>query len=223
MTAILVVLTIVVFLSVDVWRTRVRRRVAAQSARAMAPLFDVNGFALPSGLFLGPGHTWARLEPDGSVVIGIDELANQLLGPADRVQLAAKGTELSHGDAALVAHRREKNLAFAAPVQGSVTEVNLEALQHPARVYESPYENGWLLRLQPRNLAKELARLRIGRDAHDWLHYEVKRVGDFVTRYAPDMAVGASMADGGVPVAHVLEHLDAENWARFEQEFLLNA
>lgn len=223
MTAVLVVLTIMLFLGIDLWRNRAHRRASMRASDALRPILDVDGFALPQGLFVGPGHTWARLEGDGSIVMGIDELANALLGPADRLRVAARGTELSKHDAAFVAHRGDRSLAFAAPIDGRVTEVNLDALKSPSRVHDAPYGAGWLLRLQPSRLARDLPRLRIGDDARDWLRHEVKRVGDFVAHQAPDLAVGVSMADGGVPVAHVLDHLDAAAWERFEQEFLLGA
>jgi len=223
MTAILVVLTITLFLAIDLWRTRAQRHAAAEATNGLAPAFDADGFVLPQGLFLGSGHTWARLESDGSIVVGVDELASRLFGRADRLQVAAKGTQLTRHDAALVAHRGGKNLAFAAPVEGRVTAVNLETLQHPGRVFDKPYDDGWLLRLQPRRLAHELARLRVGDDAHEWLRHEVKRVGDFVSRHVPDQAIGASMADGGVPVCNMLDRLDASGWEQFEQEFLLGS
>ena len=108
MTAILVVVTIILFLSIDLWRTRAQRHAAVEATKTLRPAFDLDGFSLPQGLFLGPTHTWARLESDGSIVMGIDELASALLGPADRVEVAAQGTQLSHQDAALVAHRGGK-------------------------------------------------------------------------------------------------------------------
>lgn len=220
MTAILVVFTMLLFLGIDLWRTRAQRDSVTQAADALRPTFDVDGFTLPHGLFLGPGHTWARLESDGTVVVGMDELASALLGTADRVQVAAKGAHLSDRDAAFVAHRGGKNLAFAAPVPGRVAAVNVDALRRPELVHEAPYTKGWLLRLQPRRLSRDLSRLRIGEEARDWLRHEVKRVGDFMSRHVPDVAVGASMADGGVPVSTVLDRLDAEGWERFEHEFL---
>src|SRR5574338_1293731 len=55
----------------------------AEPRPASAPRPAVAGwFQVPAGVFLHPGHTWARLEPDGLVAVGADDFAHRLIGPA---------------------------------------------------------------------------------------------------------------------------------------------
>ena len=217
MTAILVAATILLFLSIDLLRAR-RRRATAPAAAPIA--IRPQEFELPEGLFVGPGHTWARLEPDGSVLVGLDDFATRILGRIDRLEVAAAGAKVGHEDAAVVLHQNGKSVAFASPLEGMVMAVHTEALQRPVRVQGEPYGAGWLLRLWPRQLAAQLRELRLGAEARTWLQSELERFGEFLGRQIPADAVGATGRDGGVPIAGVLEQLNATTWEQFEAEFL---
>ena len=217
MTAILVAATILLFLSVDLVRAR-RRRATAPAAAPIA--VRPQEFEVPEGLFVGPGHTWARLEPDGSVLVGLDDFATRILGRIDRLEVAAAGSEVGHEDAAVVLHQNGKSVGFASPLEGTVTAVHTEALQRPARVHLEPYGVGWLLRLQPRQLAAQLRELRLGAEARSWMQGELERFGEFLGRQMPADAVGATAQDGGLPISGVLEQLNGATWERFEAEFL---
>ena len=219
MTAILVFCTIALFLIVDSVRTRKRGAVVAPFVPLR--LEPVGGdFPVPAGIFVGAGHTWASLETDGSIRVGVDDFATRLLGRLDRLEIAAEGAELAHEDAAFVLHQGTKSVAFASPLTGTVTDVNTALLQEPERLRDAPYDAGWLLRIRPHHLAHELRRLRIGEEAQGWLRHEAARLGDFLARTLPSAPVGATLQDGGLAVSGVMETLDATAWERFESEFL---
>ena len=219
MTAVMVACTIVLFLVVDYLRSRSHKAALPQRARVPIPALQ-NDFAVPEGLFIGAGHAWARLEPDGSVRIGLDDFASRLMGRLDKMELAAEGAKIERDDAAFVLHQGGKNVAFPSPLEGTVTAVNTELLHHPENLKNEPYEAGWLLRLRPSHLAQELRQLRIGDEARGWMHAEVARFAEFLGRQMPADAVGATAQDGGLPVSGVMEHLNGNAWERFEEEFL---
>jgi glycine cleavage system H protein len=219
MTAILVVLTITAFLTFDWVRSRrreVRSPVPASQFDAIAP----EVFTRSEGLFYGPGHTWARLETDGSVRVGIDDFARRLLGKVDRIEAAPAGTALARRDAAFVLHQGGKSVGFAPPIEGRVTAVNAAVLDDPQGVRRDPYGSGWLMTLQPARLAANLRSLRVGEDAARWMREEVVRLRDFLALHVPADPVGATLPDGGEPTDGLLEHFDAPVWERFESEFL---
>ena len=68
------------------------------AARARAPR-PAGWFQLPAGVHLHPGHTWARVEPDGLVTVGLDDFATKLVGPAE-VELPALGAHVPQAEAA---------------------------------------------------------------------------------------------------------------------------
>lgn len=219
MTAVLVFCTIVLFLIVDYLRTRSQHAVAPRHAHVPVSALS-HDFVVPEGLFVGAGHTWARLDADGSIRVGVDDFASRLLGRLDRLEVASEGAALARDDAAVVLHQGSKSVALASPIEGTVTAVNTDVLQHPEQLRTEPYERGWLLRIRPRHLASELRELRIGDEARDWLRQEVARFADFLGRQLPADAVGATLQDGGLPASGVLEQLDRTAWESFEEEFL---
>ena len=48
-----------------------------------------------------------------------------------------------------------------APLSGSILEVNAELVSDPALAVRDPYGEGWLLKLDPRNLEEELKGLEL--------------------------------------------------------------
>lgn len=220
MTAILVVLTIAVFLTFDWVRSRQQLARVRVAKPTLADAIGPESFARSEGLFYGPGHTWARLETDGSVRVGIDDFARRLLGRLDKIEVAPAGVSLVHQDAAFIVHQGAKSMGFAAPVEGIVTAVNQAALQDPEGVRRDPYESGWLMTLRPKRLASNLRSLRVGDEAARWMREEVARLRDFLAVQIPADALGATLHDGGEPTDGLLQHLDAPAWERFESEFL---
>lgn len=219
MTALMVGCTIVLLLVVDYLRTRWRPSEESVGGQVSVPKLE-NDFTVPAGLFVGPGHTWASVEPDGSVRVGLDRFASRLLGRPDQLQLAAEGTKLERDDAALVLWQSGKSVAFPSPLEGVVTAVNTELLRHPENLAREPYEDGWLLRLRPAHLAQEVRRLRLGAEAQGWMRGEVARFKDFLSLQMRWDTSCATAPDGGLPVSHVMEHLNGRAWEHFEEEFL---
>lgn len=220
MTAILVALTIAAFIAVDYARSRKRAVRVAAVRRSLGDSWSPEAFDRAEGVFYGPGHTWARLEANGTVRVGIDDFAQKLMGRVDRIEAAPAGAALGRADAAFVVHQGGKSAAFAPPVEGVVTSVNERVLRDPAALKSDPYGSGWLMQLEPRRLAQSLRDLRVGDEARAWLREEVGRLRDFAASQMPADAVGATAQDGGVPVAGLLEQLDEKTWERFESEFL---
>jgi len=93
-------------------------------------------------------HEWARLE-GGRVRVGITQYAVDQLGDVTLVDLPQPGTKLRAG-----AHFGDIESVMAvselfAPLSGNVSEINGELERTPERVNESPYEQGWMLVIEP--------------------------------------------------------------------------
>lgn len=220
MTAILVILTLAAFLGADYLVSR-RRQPRGATMPALPELrLAPELFRQQGGLFYGNGHTWARLEADGSMRVGIDDFTRALLGGVDRIETAPAGAALGRRDAAFVLHRGDKSLGFALPVEGRITAVNAGVQAKPESLGEG--EGAWLVSVEPRRLARDLRRLRVAEDARAWLREETARLRGFLAAQMPPDAVGATLHDGGVPVEGVLAQLDAAAWEKFEAEFLVS-
>jgi len=102
----------------------------------------------PAELKYASSHEWARLEEDGTVVVGISDHAQNALGDVVFVELPEVGAELAAGDEAGVVESVKAASDIYAPVGGEVVAVN-EALEDaPETVNSDPYVDGWFFKLK---------------------------------------------------------------------------
>jgi glycine cleavage system H protein len=104
---------------------------------------------LPSELRYASSHEWARLEDDGTVVVGITDHAQQQLGDVVYVELPDVGQLLSAGDEAGVVESVKAASDVYAPIAGEVIQVNERLDDEPETVNSEPYEDGWFYILKP--------------------------------------------------------------------------
>jgi len=227
MVALLVVLTILVFLTLDyfVQRSAHQERLPARSAADPAPALAVNGprlfpDTLPAGTWLDPSHTWARPVADGSLLIGTDLLPGLLLGEVGDVELAGAGARVRRGDPIAVVGRGERTLTLRSPVDGRVAERNLELATDPTRLASEPFGSGWLLRVEPSEPAG-LSMLLRGEVASLWARREVARLREMLQPAMTPVLVGATLPDGGEPLAGIAQRLDVNAWEGIERAFFL--
>ena len=135
-----------------------------------------NEFCVPGGAFVAPGHTWARIEPEGQVRIGLDDFGRKAIGAMGLVELPETGHVVAQGDTLFSFKRGSETLTFKAPVSGMVVESNQGLTAEPSRVVDSPYREGWVCRIQPSNLMPELAELLIGQPVVAWYGEELIRL-----------------------------------------------
>jgi glycine cleavage system H protein len=107
---------------------------------------------LPVELKYALSHEWARLDSDGTVVIGITDHAQAALGDVVYVELPEVGAEVDVGTEIAVIESVKAASDIYSPVTGEVTEVNLELEEEPETVNHSPYVDGWLFRIKASNL-----------------------------------------------------------------------
>lgn len=97
----------------------------------------------PKDLKYAESHEWLR--SDGTV--GISDHAQDQLGDVVYVELPEVGQEVTAGDAVAVVESVKTASDIYAPASGTVTAINEELENTPELVNESPYENGWLFKL----------------------------------------------------------------------------
>lgn len=106
---------------------------------------------IPSELKYTKSHEWVRDEDDGSVTVGITDHAQELLGDLVFVELPETGTEMQAEDAACVVESVKAASDVYMPVTGEVIEVNDVLTDAPETINDSPYDDGWLIRVKLSN------------------------------------------------------------------------
>ena len=113
----------------------------------------------PADLRYTASHEWVRLQSDGTLTIGITDLAQDSLGELVYVDLPALGKNVAAGDSCAVVESTKAASDVYAPVAGEVIATNEALSGAPQTVNESPYETGWLFRLKPAAAGAEQALL----------------------------------------------------------------
>ena len=109
---------------------------------------------VPDNLKYTSDHEWLRLEDDGSVVIGITDHAQEALGELVYVEIPDAGASYGRGDACVVVESVKAASDVYAPVSGDCTDANSALADEPELVNQSPYQDGWLIRLTPTDPAE---------------------------------------------------------------------
>ncbi|KFF50032.1 glycine cleavage system protein H [Gammaproteobacteria bacterium MFB021] len=103
---------------------------------------------IPNNLLYTDSHEWVLDNGDGSVTVGITDHAQEALGDVVFVELPEPGKSLDAGDEFGVIESVKAASDLYAPLAGEILEVN-EALEDaPETVNDSPYSDGWILKLK---------------------------------------------------------------------------
>ncbi|MCB1665124.1 MAG: glycine cleavage system protein GcvH [Pseudomonadales bacterium] len=110
--------------------------------------------SFPEDLKYAASHEWVRVEADGSVVMGITDHAQELLGDIVFIELPEEGAEVTAKAEMSVVESVKAASDIYAPISGTVIAVNKTLLDAPETVNSSPYGDGWFCRIQPANAAE---------------------------------------------------------------------
>ena len=179
---------------------------------------SIEGFKIPQGVYLHPGHMWAAMTGDGQVRIGLNDFAARMLGPMDRIDLPLLGKPLKQDQEGITMHRQGMHAGLLAPVSGVVTAFNPEVGNHPESLADDPYGDGWMVMVQPTHLREELSRLKMGEDeVSAFIADEIDSL-----HQALEPHLGPLAADGGQLSDDILKHLPRLAWESVTRKILKN-
>ncbi|HEY1393411.1 MAG TPA: glycine cleavage system protein H [Methylibium sp.] len=117
---------------------------------------NIAGFEFPEELhYLVPHDTWARLDADGLVRVGITSLGVHMAGELYMCRPQPMGREVEAGRSIAVVELAKSIVSVKSPLSGTVAEVNAALEDHPELVYRDCYRGGWLARLRPADWARD--------------------------------------------------------------------
>ncbi len=108
---------------------------------------------IPADLKYAKSHEWLKVAADGTALVGITDYAQNSLGDITFVQLPKVGATLKAGETFGVVESVKAASDIYAPVAGAVLEVNKSLDANPEKVNQSPYSDGWMLKLKLANAA----------------------------------------------------------------------
>ncbi len=107
-------------------------------------------------------HAWARPEQDGTVTIGITDVAQRLAKGIINATPKDVGRTVQKGKSAGTLESGKWVGPVTSPITGEIVEVNEAARARPSLINEDPYGQGWFVRVKPADWAGESAALLTG-------------------------------------------------------------
>jgi len=115
-------------------------------------------FEFPEGFYFSADHLWARKE-DGTVRVGVTDMAQQAAGSILFVRIMPKGRQVESGKPLGTMETGKWVGPLKSPLSGGIVETNEALKAQPKLLNEDPYGKGWLALLQPSKLDDELKNL----------------------------------------------------------------
>jgi glycine cleavage system H protein len=108
-----------------------------------------------------PDHSWVRFNDDGTVTIGITDVAENMAGPVLHVYPRKQGPRKKGQSLATIESDKWVG-PLKSPLTGEIVEVNPALARDAGIVNRSPYQDGWIVRMKPTNLEEERKELLTG-------------------------------------------------------------
>jgi len=135
----------------------------------------IEGFNMPDELYYHSEHSWARLEEEGKVRVGMTDFFQQQAGNVAYVDLPDEGDVVGQGEVCGKIQTRKWIGKLVAPVGGEIVEVNEKVNDDNTLINKDPYGKGWILVIEASNLEKDLDNLIHGDKVAEWIRSEIKR------------------------------------------------
>ena len=129
----------------------------------MADREEIRGCVIRKELFYRvDDHTWVKVNDDGTVSIGMTDVAQSMAGPLLHAKAKGVGTKREKGKPLATVESAKWVGPVKSPVSGEIVEVNSKVAQRATIINQSPYNEGWIVRMKPANLQDDLAEMLSG-------------------------------------------------------------
>lgn len=96
------------------------------------------------------GYEWLQIDND-TVTIGISEEGINELSEVSSVNLPAENEEVNPDEICGEIDTEEGPMNLYCPVEGKVVEINAAVVDNPDLIFEDPYGDGWLFKVEANN------------------------------------------------------------------------
>jgi glycine cleavage system H protein len=141
------------------------------------------GFEFRPDLYYSKDHIWVKVEADGNVRVGFDDIIAKGSHEIFMMKLLPNGTVAKAKGKIGIIESRKYTGPIVSPVGGTVVDVNPEIKRGgPTVIIDTPYEV-WLSVLKPSSLNEDLKNLMTGDAALEWFKKEAEPLKDEMEHY----------------------------------------
>ncbi len=94
-------------------------------------------------------HEW--VEKNDLFIVGITDFAQDQLGDVVSIELPEIGSIFKQNDAMAIIDSVKASSDIYCPIDGEIVEVNEKLLEHPELINQSPYDEGWIVKMKVSN------------------------------------------------------------------------
>ena len=181
-------------------------------------LFKSSEFSIPGGVFIAETHTWAMVEHEGTVKVGMDDFANKLIGKIDDIDFPNLGMQVQKGQALFSVKQGNRKIPFNSPITGRVTKINNRLKEEPEELEMSSYHSNWICILDADNLDTELSNLKIGNSAVAFFQDDLEKMKELMKNMVKREKDGTEI-DSDELYLGAMENLEDNNYDKIVNEF----
>lgn len=202
------------------WLFRSSQTEEPVSPKPVKTMFNEDNIVTPRGVLYDKTHTWAFMEKDGMVKIGMDSFLQHLAGQAVRIISRPAGEKVAKGDHIITLVSNGKKMELRSPISGTISACNPEITN--GKLSENLTEN-WVCSIEPANWKRDSQFMIMYEQYRQWLKDEFARLRDFLasamSAHAQQYAQ-VTLQDGGEFMEGLLTELGPEVWEDFQFGFL---
>jgi glycine cleavage system H protein len=101
---------------------------------------------IPSDLLYTKDHEWIKIE-NGIATVGITDYAQGELGDIIFIELPEIGDSVQAEDSIGTIEAVKTVADIYSPMNGEISEVNINLEDNPDRINTDPYDSGWIIKL----------------------------------------------------------------------------
>lgn len=225
-TMLLIIVAIIVTgLIVDAIVRYLRRKKASVQNTSFVSQsgLNENSLIVPAGLYFDKTHTWAFMEQNGIVKVGIDDFLQHITGTLTRIKMKNQGKKVKKGEQILSIVQNGKQLNLYAPISGIIIEQNKTLDTNSSIINSSPYTDGWIYKIEPTNWLRENQLLFMADKQKQYIKNEFSRLKDFLAvtlKADTEKYAQIILQDGGELRDGILSNLGPEVWEDFQTNFI---
>jgi glycine cleavage system H protein len=135
---------------------------------------EIQGYHMPEDLYYEENHYWIRIDGD-TLVMGMDDFAQQMAGEIVYVQLPFEGKKLTAGKKFAKVESGKWVGKIFAPVNGELLESNEELEMDPTIINKDCYGEGWIYKIKPNDIRDVGNLIHGNEEVEKWLLADIEK------------------------------------------------
>ncbi|UCE37325.1 MAG: glycine cleavage system protein GcvH [Thermoplasmata archaeon] len=133
----------------------------------------IDEYEMPDDLYYHVEHTYAKVDGD-MVLVGLTDFTQKMAGTIKRVVTLEEGDEVQQGKPMGTLSSGKWTGKLYSPISGEIVEVNEDLEDEPSLINDSPYQEGWVVKIKPKDLNELNSLMKTGKEFEAWMKQQIE-------------------------------------------------